>query len=342
MSISKSASAVAAGAAVIAAGLVVGTVMSHGYASILASDAQHFFRVATDPFGTGEAMNGTGPGGGTAYRYGRILFPLLAWLLALGQSEWIAYTLPIVYLGGVWLAAAVACEWCRDVRQPVMAGLLIFLLPSVFYVVPLLVPEFLITGLLLLCYRFVLRGRISAAQFTSVFLLLARETAVLALIPLAYTAVRQRRYREAYGWALALVPLVVWWTWLRARMGIWPFFDPANAVNQPLDLPFRGFLATVWSSPFDAGLLLTVASGWITLAYAMWMQVRFPSLLSAGALSLSLLIVVFGPGQAQLPLEAQRLMVPMQMLLVLAWVTSRVPDKVRIRARRTVSAGNPR
>ena len=146
MSISKWAMAVATGATVIIAVVLASAVMSHGYASILASDAQHFFRVASDPFGAGDAMSGTGPGGGTAYRYGRILFPLLAWLLALGQSEWIAYTLPIVYLGGVWLAAAVACEWCRDVRQPVMAGLLIFLLPSVFYIVPLLVPEFLITG----------------------------------------------------------------------------------------------------------------------------------------------------------------------------------------------------
>jgi hypothetical protein len=323
VSITKPAVAAAVGATAIVAILIVGAVMSHGYESILGSDAQHFFRVATDPFGTGDAMSGTGAGGGTAYRYGRILFPLLAWFLALGQPAWIAYTLPIVYLAGIWLVAAVGCEWCREAGQPVPAGLLIFLLPSVFYLMPLLVPEFLITGLLLVCYRFVLHGRIRAAQVTSAFLLLARETAVLALIPLAFTAIRQRRYRDAAGWALALLPLLVWWTWLRARMGVWPCFDPANVANRPLDWPFRGFLAAVWSSPSDAGLLLTAATGWITLAYAVWMQVRFPSLLSAGALSLSLLIIVFGSGQAQLPLEAQRLMIPMQMLLVLAWVTGR-------------------
>ena len=61
--------------------VLVHAVSTRGYVWLLQSDAQHFFGVALDPFGSGTTLS-PAPGVGTAYRYGRIAYPLMAWLLA--------------------------------------------------------------------------------------------------------------------------------------------------------------------------------------------------------------------------------------------------------------------
>src|SRR5215470_439191 len=74
------------GAAAVTA-VMIAVVSAQGYGALLRSDAQHFYRVALDPFGDGRIFAGSEEGAGTAYRYGRILFPLAAWVLALGQRR---------------------------------------------------------------------------------------------------------------------------------------------------------------------------------------------------------------------------------------------------------------
>jgi len=303
-------------------GLVVYAIISHGYGWVLRSDGQHYYRVATDPFGNGSAFAGAQPGAGTAYRYGRILYPLGAWILALGNPDWVRYSLPLVYVCGVWLAATLACELCRLAGKPAIHGLFSLAVPGTFVISPILVPELFITGLILLVYRFVLANRVRDAQITAAFLLLARETAVLAVIPLALASLMNRRYVVALRWAGTGIPLALWWGWVRLRVGLWPFLDPVNSYNRPLDLPFRGFLAMIWHSGADTSLVIASLAGWLTIATALWVLIvvrSFP--IASGAAWMASLIVFFGPGQATLPGEAFRLMMPVQILIVLAFLT---------------------
>jgi hypothetical protein len=308
-------------AALLFGGFVLSAIWTQGYGSLLDSDAQHFYRIAADPFGTGRVLEGGDPGAGTAYRYGRILYPLLAWILALGHPDWIDYTLPLVYIGGVWLVVAVAGEWCREMGKPAATGLGVLLLPSVAVITPKLVPEFLIAGLILLMYRLVRINRLPSAWIAAALVLLARETAALAIVPLVLTSVVRRRYAGALTWISAVLPLLLWWTWVRYRIGLWPFLDPVNAYNQPLDLPFRGFLAAAWYIESSFLLRVTAIVGWLTIGLACVTHRDAPCFpLTTGAISMALLIVIFGPGQAELPAEAFRLMMPAQILIAVAFL----------------------
>src|SRR6476659_4611048 len=110
--------AAAAGTAVM-----ITVASNQGYVFLLRSDAQHFYRVALDPFGDGRIFAGATEWTGTAYRYGRILFPLAAWVLALGQRQLIPVTLPLVYIGGILLFATLACARSARAGRPPILGL---------------------------------------------------------------------------------------------------------------------------------------------------------------------------------------------------------------------------
>jgi hypothetical protein len=195
----------------------------------------------------------------------------------------------------------------------------------------------LIAGMALLLYRLVIADRRQAAWTVAALLLLARETMILAVLPLAIRELGKRRYSSALMWTATVLPLLAWWTWVRYRIGFWPFLDPTVAYSRPFDLPFLGFLALLWDP--DSGTMLRAATsvGWATLIAAMWIHVARPWFpLTAGAVASALLVVFFGPGQANLPGEAFRVMLPAQVLVAIAWLCRREPV-----TRRSSSVSNP-
>ena len=302
---------------------IITVVSDQGYGALLRSDAQHFYRVALDPFGDGRIFAGSPEGAGTAYRYGRILFPLAAWVLALGQRRLIPATLPVAYVSSVLLFATLACARCARAGRPPIVGLAALLVPSAFFTVPLLVPEFLIAGLVLLTYDFAETNRIHRALVAAALLLLARETAVLAVLPLILSHARRREWRAVVRWSAVAIPLVVWYVWVRARIGVWPFLDPGHAASRALDLPMRSFLSTLWRVDAGPALVFAASLGWVTIAIGaavVWWR-RTP--LAWAALSMASLILVFGHGQAELPGEAVRLMLPAQLLIAVAALAHR-------------------
>ena len=294
---------------------------SRGYEMLLRSDAQHFYRVALDPFGDGRIFAGAGELTGTAYRYGRILFPLAAWLLAVGQRRLIPLTLPLAYIAAVLLFATLACTRCARAGRPPIWGLAALLVPSAFLTVPLLVPEFLIAGLVLLIYHFAETDRIGHARVAAALLLLTRETAVLALAPLVLSHVRRREWDAALRWSVVTIPLLLWYVWLRVRVGVWPFLDPGHPAGTALDLPLRGFLSAVWRADAGTALVLAASLGWITIAIGAAVVSLRRTALAWAALSMALLVMVFGLGEAEFPGEAVRLMLPAQLLIAVAMLS---------------------
>jgi hypothetical protein len=310
-----------AAAAVTAVMITVAS--DQGYEALLRSDGQNFYRVALDPFGDGGIFAGSGEYTGTAYRYGRILFPLAAWVLALGQRRLIPVTLPLAYVSGVLLFATLACARCGRAGRPPIVGLAALLVPSAFFTVPLLVPEFLIAGLVLLTYDFAEANRIRQALVAGALLLLARETAVLAFPPLILPHVRRREWRAVARWSVVAIPLLVWYMWLRARIGVWPFLDPGHAATRALDLPMRSFLSTLWRGDAGSALAFAATLGWVTIASAAAVVWWRRTSLAWAALSMASLILAFGQGQAELPGEAVRLMLPSQLLIAVAALAHR-------------------
>ncbi|WP_298212560.1 hypothetical protein [Ferrimicrobium sp.] len=86
-------------------------------------DGQFFLRLALDPFNLsmhafGITMNG-------AFRDQRIVYPFLAWVLALGHDHWVPFTLVIVNLIAVTVVAYMGAKLARDTAHPAMVGLLL-------------------------------------------------------------------------------------------------------------------------------------------------------------------------------------------------------------------------
>ena len=304
-------------AAIAVAAVTISVIAAQGYGAVLRSDGQHFYRVALDPFGDGRIFTGSAPDTGTAYRYGRILFPLAAWLLAFGRRAAVVFSLPAVYVGSIFLFATLATARCQRAGRPAISGLAALLVPASFITVPLMVPEILIAGLVLLIYGLEETGRRNAARFVASLLLLTRETAVLALAPLGLRAVRD--WRAAVGWGASVVPLIVWYGWLRVRMGVWPFLDPGvNPMERALSAPVMAFLAMAWHEGADWPVIAAALMGWITLVAAAAVAWKRPSPLSSAALWMAALVLVFGPAQVELPGEAVRLMLPAQLITAVA------------------------
>jgi hypothetical protein len=305
-------------AAAAVTAVMVTVVLDRGYEALVRSDGQHFYRVALDPFGDGHIFAGAGQWTGTAYRYGRILFPFAAWVLAFGQRQLIPLTLPLAYIGAVLLFATLACARCARAGRPPVVGLAALLVPSAFLTVPLLVPEFLIAGLVLLTYHFAETNRTREALVAAALLLLTRETAVLALSPLVLSHARRSQWRALLRWTVVGIPLLVWYVWLRVRIGVWPFLDPGHPAGRALDVPLRTFLSAVWRGDAGAALVFAAGLGWTTIAVAAavaWWR-RTP--VAWAALSMASLILVFGQGESELPGEAVRLMLPAQLLIATA------------------------
>jgi hypothetical protein len=133
------------------------------------------------------------------------------------------------------------------------------------------------------------------------------------------------------------IPLLIWYMWLHSRIGVWPFLDPGHPATRALDLPMRSFLSMLWR--VDAGLAFVFAAtlGWVTIAIGaavVWLR-RTP--LAWAGLSMASLILVFGQGQAELPGEAVRLMLPAQLLIAVASLAHRSPSTVRRSAAPPVS-----
>jgi hypothetical protein len=230
-------------AAVATVAVMIAVLLDQGYGFFLRSDAETFYRDALDPFGDGRVFTGSGPDTGTAYRYGRILFPLTAWCLAFGQPALLRITIPIFYVGAIMLVATLAATQSELAVRPPIVGLAVLLVPSAFLTVPILVP----------------------ALGTAVLVLLTRETAVLALAPLMFRGLRNRDWRGTVRSATAVIPLLVWYGWVRARIGVWPFHDPQVPPSRALDAPLRSFLSKAWSSEAGAVLMFTAVLGWMTI-----------------------------------------------------------------------------
>lgn len=303
-------------------------IATKGRQSLFRNDAEFFWLVARDPFSDGAVFRPFAHEMGDAYRYGRILFPLVAWVLALGRESLVQWTLIAVDVVCFGATVALAGELVARRGVDVGRGVVVLLVPAMWFALVLAVSEPLVLTLLLLAYLLAIDGRRTALVVTAALLLLAREAAIVGLLPVIIRDVRERRVRALGGWVLAAVPLVAWWTWVWARVGDWPFRDPSISRREALSAPFAG-VVTVVREGVDGDHLLAFALGALTVAGGIWLARSRPLWpVSEGALCFSLLILFLGANAWRYPGEAIRLLGPAQVLIAL---TLAVPARVGAR-----------
>jgi len=300
----------------LAAAVMGSLVARQGQASIFRNDAEFFWIVARDPFGKGQVLR-SDPGLGVAYRFGRPLFPLLAWGLALGHRGMVRWTLMLVDVVSFGCTLSFAGSLLARQRRPPERSLLLLIIPGVWWAVVIAVSEPMVLALMLALFLAYQGGRRRAALVLAALLLLTRESAGLALVPLVVHDVRRSGWRMLGPWALTATPLLLWWTWVRVRIGQWPPLDPAESRRGALDLPFRGYWHIKGGFHPSDVFAFTLAAVTVIGGLWVWRRGQWWPISDAAAL-FSLLILFLGPNATRLPGELVRLIMPAQVLIVLA------------------------
>jgi hypothetical protein len=314
----------------LAAAVLTGAWIRRGSAGLLGGDATEFHVVAEDPFANGSALRAHQAYLGDAYRYGRMLYPFLAWLLALGHSHWTLFTLALLNAIGVGVCTAIMAEWCMRRGRPAQWGLAVLIVPALSQGMGDLYSEPVVIALILIVITLWLGERHLPAIAVAAALLLAREAAALALVPLVADSLRRANRKELIGWIAAALPYLGWAAWVRHRVGAWPFLEKSVSARQALGFPGVAYVTVVrqgLNATLLAGVVVLGVVSLATVVAALYVIYRVRNVASWAALFMSVYIVCQGQQTVRFASDAFRIMGPTQLLLAVAWLSRGPADE---------------
>ena len=180
-----------------------------------------------------------------AYRYGRILYPTLAWMAALGRPERLPWTLIGVNLLAVLVGTAAAVDIASSLGVSRWLALGFAFSPAVLIGMIADLAEPTAYALVIVGVALHLRNRHGGAGLVLALGTLARESSLLVPLGFALHAAARRAWGRAVAYALPLAIPLAWHLWVWARLGALPTVQaPTN-----FGLPLSGAL-------YRAGLLL--------------------------------------------------------------------------------------
>jgi hypothetical protein len=285
------------------------------------SDGTSFLSVARAPFGSGRGFPGDPLVVGVAYRYGRVLLSLLAWLLAIGRAGAVPCTLAVVFAASVGAWVALTAEFVRRSNRRLLWTATLLACPYVliWFGGPGVGSEPLAITAVLLAFLLHEDGRERSSRAVAAMALLARETTAVAFIPLAWQSWRRDGWRGVAQWAAVGCPYLAWSVWVWLRVGHLPVADPATDRSDAFVAPFRGIQATL-QHHFAAGERAIVIAALTVLAAIIVVVRTSPrrrALACAGLIS-SCFAVCYGWAVWRMPAEALRVMALSHALILCA------------------------
>ena len=223
-----------------------------GWSGFFIGDGRWYLRVARDLTGS-HLHRGEG-----AYRYGRILYPLVGWLLAVGRQSWLVRTLPVVNAGAVGVVIACACELVNRREGRSLRGLVVLSVPGLWLCLFVAWADALLAAFVLLACLFWVQGREIAALIAAAAAALTKEVGVVLVVPLILDCAHRRRWQRAIQVVLSsFLPLMIWWTWVWVRIGEWPFLASTPSRAGAIGPPFAGAVNALRDGPSTDHLLAT-------------------------------------------------------------------------------------
>lgn len=252
-------------------------------------DGQQFYAIARDPLHPAEVASSLD---NPQYRYQRVLYPLLAWLVhPSGGGAGMVWALVIVGLVGLFVGGAALGALSGLLRGPPWLGMLFPLLPGAVWALTTGVADGLAAGLVLVAIVAALKNRQGIAIAAAVAAVLTRETTIL--VPLAFVLARRRRD----DLPLLVVPAVALAVW----MVVVRIVVPGGGVPpEHLVLPFSGLLdairgrwlhgheligmASTLSALFLGGFVIVARRGPVELRWVVGLQLAFLAVCSGDVL----------------------------------------------------------
>lgn len=204
------------------------------------NDGQQFLALATDPFqidpGTSAAVDNP------IYRGKRLLYPLLAWVLGLGQPGLIAWAMGLINVVCIAVASGLVARWAQLEHRSPQWGLAVLTLPGYWITLSLDTADLLATTLMLAAALAWREQRIALGSAALSAALLSRETALLAWAATGLSALWRRHWRWLVPLALVPLPLLAWTVSLRGRF---PAVPDAALASLHFTWPLAGVLVKV-------------------------------------------------------------------------------------------------
>lgn len=239
----------------------------------LGYDGQFFYYIARDlrPLQTAQFLDVP------AYRYQRILYPLLVKILSLGNSALIPWLLVIVGIAsqttGTWLVAKVLEVWGCNRWNALIFGLWIGLVLSVRLDLPEPLAYALVAGAVLAGER----GHLRLSWLLYGLSLFAKEVTIGFVLAAGLTLLWRRRWRDLEGYFLtALLPYIIFQAWLWIVFGQ-PGLGSGGANATPFEIiPFMGLWRIgFYSSSLLIGMILVMGPVAIFPSlWGIWMAIK--------------------------------------------------------------------
>ena len=174
----------------------------------LGYDGQQFLSLALDPFlqdlDTLESLDHP------AYRYRRILYPLLSYLLGFGNSHVIPYVMVAINAIAILLIIWVTGLYFKSYSAKVNQALFVLTIPGVWIVLSLSTSD-LLAALFLVCSFYFYQNNKPIYMSLMVSLgCLTRETLLLLWMALILSAMWQKKYLYFKYLGMAIIPPLAW------------------------------------------------------------------------------------------------------------------------------------
>jgi hypothetical protein len=211
-------------------------------------DGQWFFYLAHDPL-----LRASDPESFLdlpAYRYARILYPALAWMLALGQPAALPWSLLAVNLLAV-LGGTVACyDLVRQLGGSRWLVLGYAFSPPILIGVTAMLAEPTSFALVAAGLALALRSRHRTAGVALALAVLAREPALLVPLGLGLYALARWDWKRAAAYLLPLALPTGWHVWIWAKLGDFPSAQSPTNFGVPFGgAAYRLGVLLGWQAP---------------------------------------------------------------------------------------------
>jgi len=182
-------------------------------------DGQLYYVLARDPWRAhGEPIDWP------AYRHSRILYPALAWLMTGGDPHallWVMPALNLAALAGIsWLGALIAGHFGRS---PWWGFALIFALNAGTPAFRNLTDPLSTLAACGLVTAWLLGWRVWVTAAWAIAAVLSREQNLVLVLIVLLESLIERRWRQTFGLASAVIVWLGWILTLRGVYGEWPF-----------------------------------------------------------------------------------------------------------------------
>lgn len=234
-------------------------------------DGQFFWRIAVDPLSLDE-KTAHGITLDIPLRSQRIGYPLLGWLLSMGQEHLVANALILINIGSLTLLAAMGAIEARRVGRNGWYGLVLGVLPAFVFSLSRTLSEPLATALLVAGVIAVRRRRFGLAALAFTAAVLTREQACMVVAAYGiFRLIDVARRRSPFGfadvtWALPGVVFVSWQLLLWGLLDVVPLLDSGDAN---LAIPLSDLLPALpdWATTSPAVELTHVAGLPVPIVY---------------------------------------------------------------------------